>query len=187
MCDGLLYAVCCKAHVACCTAVVCNTNCFHLCAGTSVKLQALLVNTGNTILKGVAITVPGIHAAGLTCKSGLTTSTDAVVLSTGSSLTLATEVAPTQKVVCTGDYSFTQADIDADAAAKDFTVSASNTVSAAAEASVFPATYAAAASVTKGATAKVVLSINSTACIIPSTIPDGQTSESPQQRVPLLA
>jgi hypothetical protein len=162
-----------------------NSCCFRSCAGTSIKLQALLVNTGNTILKGVAMTVPGIAAADLTCKAGLTSDTDAAVLSTGSSLTLATEVTPIQKVVCTGVYSFLQADIDANEAAKVFTVSADNTVSATAEASV-PATYTATASVTKGATAKVVLSINSAACVIPTIIPDGQTSES-QQQVPLLA
>lgn len=157
-------------------AVSHNSGYMPFCAGTSIKLQAQLVNTGNTILKGVEVTVPGIDAADLTCKAGLATATDADVLLSGSSLTAATEVTPTQKVVCTGVYSFSQADIDTDEVAKEFTVSASNTVSAAAEGSA-PADYTAYASVTKGATAKVVLSIDTAACVIPSIIPDGETSE----------
>jgi hypothetical protein len=155
-----------------------------LCAGTSVKLQAQLVNTGNTILKGVVVTVPGIDPADLTCKAGLTSATDADVLSSGSGLTLATEVTPLQKVVCTGVYSFSQADIDANEAAKAFTVSAADAFSATAEASA-PGDYTTSASVNKGATAKVVLSIDTAACVIASIIPDGQTSEL-QQHVAVL-
>lgn len=134
------------------------------------------MNIGNTILKGVTVSVNDV--ASLTCKKGAKSAAYAVVWSTGNAFASSGDISLLEQVVCQGTFQFTQAVLDTEQAAKVFTPTATTTCSATADNTALPVDdHAATVSISNGAAASLVVNIVTSACTLPSIIPDGQPSK----------
>jgi hypothetical protein len=152
-------------------------------AGTTAKLQVTMINTGNVHLAGAHVSVAGV--ADLVCKSATNATADTTALASGTPFTQNSQLAVGDKLVCTGTYTFTQADVDANVTNKQFniTAGASNDGVTRTEPepliSPTPAdvdVYQATTSVIVAASPAVDVTINVTDCVKPGYIPQGETS-----------
>lgn len=149
----------------------------HICvvADTTVKMQVQVVNVGNTLIKGLEVTVTNL--TDLDCKWGLQSATDADVLAAANVMnSTTTEIGPDQKVVCVGTFIFDQAALDVNQNTMVFIPTVVTTSNDTKDTSA-PSDYTATASVPIAAVPALVLTVNATACIIPSIIPAGEQSE----------
>lgn len=153
-------------------------------ADTPIKLQVRLVNLGNTILQGAVPDVPLV--SDLACKSGLDTATDADVTASGTPMVDAAswDVGPGKKAVCVGSYTFLQTELDVNQVAKAFTASATPTTAIAGAITLDNAAmsdgYAAStpgASINIDSAPALVVTVNASACNIPTIILSGDTSK----------
>jgi hypothetical protein len=114
----------------------------------------------------------------LVCKWGLQTpTTDADVLASANSVDPATtEIGPLEKVVCVGNFTFDQAALDVNQNTMVFTPTVITTSNDTKDTTA-PSGYTATASVPIAAVPALVLTVNATACEIPSIIPAGDQSE----------
>lgn len=150
----------------------CVTDCI---AGTTVTLQTQLVNSGNTILKGVTVAEAALVT--LSCKKGLKSDMgDTVWASSGTAASLpVAALDPTQQLVCQGTFLFDQGVLDLEQPVQVFTPTATTTCGATADAA--PSGYAASASIDVTPAALLVVNIVTSACTIPSIIADGDSSK----------
>lgn len=147
-----------------------------------MTLQTQLVNSGNTILKGVTVAEAALIT--LSCKAGFKSDTgDTVWASSGTVASLpVAALEPTQQLVCQGTFLFNQAVLDLEQAVLDleqaaqvFTPTATTTCGATADAA--SSGYAASASIDVTPAALLVVNIVTSACTIPSIIADGNSSK----------
>jgi hypothetical protein len=142
-----------------------------------------MINTGNVHLSTVNVSVPGV--TNLACKSGTNATADATVLASGTAFTQNSQLTVYHKLVCTGTYTFTQADVDANVTNKEFfvNVSASNEGVARFEPEPLVSPTPEDVTVYQGSTYVIVaaapaldITIDVVGCIKPSIIPSGATS-----------
>lgn len=154
-----------------------------LLAGTTAKLQVVMVNTGNVHLAAAHVSVGGV--TDLACKSATSETADSAALAAGTPFTQETQLSAGHKLVCTGTYTFTQADVDADVTSKQFSISAGasndGVVRSEPEPLVSPTpanvgVYQATASVIVAASPAVDVTIDVLGCVKPRFIPEGETS-----------
>jgi hypothetical protein len=152
-------------------------------AGTTAKLQVLMINTGNVHLASTNVFVDGV--TDLACKSGTNATADATVLSSGTAFTQNSQLAVDHKLVCTGTYTFTQEDVDANVTNKQFFVNASASNEGVARFEPEPLVSPTPEDVTvyQGSTYVVVaaspaldITIDLLGCIKPSVIPEASSS-----------
>jgi hypothetical protein len=131
-------------------------------------MQVQVVNTGNTILQGIQVSEANITS--LVCKSGASTALDTAV---STAFTASDPVPHGHKLVCLGTYTFTQEELDLDQNSKAFTPALTSTTTPAVqrETSGYDTGYGASATVAISAVPALVVSVNATACSIPSIIP----------------
>lgn len=135
-----------------------------------MKVQVQLVNLGNTLLEGVSVTVPDV--SDFACKAGASSVADADL--TAAYDATAAVVAPAHKVVCVGSFTFDQAELDKDQSSKAFTPAlTTTTTSTTAVTNSFVDSYGTTASISIGSVPAVVVSVDASACVIPSIIPSG--------------
>jgi hypothetical protein len=148
-------------------------------------MQVQVVNVGNTLIKGLEVTVTNV--TDLDCKWGLQSATDADVLASANvTNSTTTEIGPLEKVVCVGTFIFDQAALDVNQNSMVFTPTVVTTSNDTKDTSA-PSGYTATASVPIAAVPALVLTVNATACEIPSIIPAGEQSEcGKRQGQPLL-
>jgi hypothetical protein len=146
------------------------------CVDDTTTLTVVLENTGNTHLQGTTLLVPTV--TDLACKSGNLADVVNGILSSGTTadITAPLQVNAGTKLACSGTFVFTQAWLDANAAAsKIFTVTAaaSNTGLAHNASGVF-GTDSASVSVT--AAPALLTEITAASCQAPPIIPDGDST-----------
>lgn len=140
-------------------------------AGDTVNLQVQLVNTGNLILQGVAVTLSNV--TNLVCKSGDAANADSLATTT---FTAPAALNPGKKLVCTGSFLFDQAAVDVDQPSLTFTPSVADTTTPTAVASTASTdSYAASTTVTVSAAPALLLTVNAVNCVKPSIIPTGDS------------
>lgn len=146
-----------------------------VCAGTTVQMQVQVVNTGNTILQDIQVSEANI--SNLVCKSGASIAADTAV---STAFTAGDPIPHGHKLVCLGTYTFTQEELDLDQNSKAFTPAVASTTTPAVqrETSGYDAGYAASATVSISAVPALVVSVNATACSLPSIIPPNTQSKS---------
>lgn len=143
--------------------------------------MVLLENLGNTNLDGVYGGLPGV--ADLACGSGAANLNDSAIIATAAPLSAnnngTATVAPRTKVVCQCNFTFEQQELDKDQSSRRFEPWVNmSTLGATTDASGLGASgYAEAVIVPIAASARLIVAVNASACIIPSTIPAGANSE----------
>lgn len=149
-------------------------------AGTVVNLQVQLVNTGNINLQVTSLSVTSggdADVSVLTCKTGLVGQLDDAVpdpFTPGG-------VAPGHKVVCTGNFTFSQDLLDTNISSKTFAASVATSVAGTVVPAIMPSVatgdgYAATAPVSISAAPSLDLTVNAVNCTKPTIIPAGATS-----------
>jgi hypothetical protein len=154
----------------------CATLFLLLHADTPVNLQVRLENLGNTILKGVVLAIPQV--ANLTCRMGAAGTADADILSTGTSVAAAVDVAPKTNIVCTGSFTFDQAELDIDRASRSFAPALTTTSTGVEQVTTgYVDGYATLVTVPIRSVPTLTVSVDATACVKPAIIPADATSE----------
>jgi hypothetical protein len=150
---------------------------FHTPAGTTIQLQAQVVNTGNTDLHGVQLSEPNVSS--WVCKSGSSSTTDSTVSTSGTAFTAPGSIPHGHKLVCLGTYTFTQEELDIDQSSKVFTpaVATTTTPAVVVETTGFDTGYAVSTTVSISSVAALLVSVNAAACTVDSIIPPGEQSE----------
>jgi hypothetical protein len=154
-----------------------------LLAGTTAKLQVTMINTGNVHLAGAHVSVADV--ANLACRSAINATADTAALVSGTVFVQNSQLSVGDKLVCTGTYTFTQADVDANVTNKEFNITAGASNAGVTRIDPEPLVsptpedvdvYQATASVIVAASPAVDVTINVTGCIKPGYIPQGLTS-----------